>query len=672
MSSKRPEDESQSDGAAAERRVQTIVEEALALGASRKPVVLEDVKPMLAETAPQPFSRPDWIYEVKYDGFRLLLALKDDVPRLGYRSGADSTALFPEVLAALRELPCRQLLLDGEVVVHDDDGKPSFNRLQNRTQLQRPQDIERAAAALPAVVHVFDLLALEGVDLRRLPLVSRKRLLRALLPKSGVLRYADHVEARGVEMFAEAKRLGLEGVMAKDGRSPYRSGRSADWLKLRVDRSDDFVVIGWTAPRRSRSGFGALHLAQLADGEGRLIYAGRVGSGFDEKLLVRIRAELEPHQTARPKMLGARPDAVATKWTAPRLVCEVKYQDWPADGVLRFPVFLRLREDKSPHECRHAPLANSASLPPADDLQPRVVLGSRETGPSSPSPSSPTSSAPDYTTGELADYYRQVAALLLPYLQDRPIALGRQLPRADGDRRPSEPLDATAAGLRTVRLWSAQARSEIEHVVCEDVAALVRAVELGWGPLHVWASRLQTPKAPDWCSLELDGTHAPFAQVVQLALALRALCDELGVAVYAKTSGAAGMQLLVPLGRRYSYGQARQLAAILARLVADEHPTLVATETERATAGEPGRVRIDHSGNGAGHLVVAPFSVCAGPGALVATPLDWAEVHEGLLPGSHTLKSVPERLGRDPMRGVLTESCDLQEVLLGLTRRLGR
>src|SRR5437870_3692767 len=221
---------------------QAIAEEAVALGAQRQPVRIEDIKPMLAETSPQPFSREGWLYEIKYDGFRLLLSREHGRSRLGYRSGADSTALFPDVIEALRQLPGEDLLLDGEVVVHDDQGRPSFNRLQNRTQLLRPQDIERAAMSLPATVHVFDLLALEGVDLRPLPLTARKRLLAKLLPTSGIIRYADHVEQRGVDLFEEVRQLGLEGLMAKDGRSPYRPGRSSDWLKIRHQLDD-------TAPR---------------------------------------------------------------------------------------------------------------------------------------------------------------------------------------------------------------------------------------------------------------------------------------------------------------------------------------------------------------------------------------------------------------------------------------
>jgi len=244
------------------------------------PLRANQVQLMLAETRPQPFSEPGWLFEIKYDGFRALAAHEGGRGKLLYRHGSDATALYPDLAAALVALPA-DVVLDGEITVCDEQGRPSFERLQRRALLTRQPDIEHAALSLPASLFIFDLLAFENRDLRSLPLSERKALLSRLLPTLGPLHYVDHIETRGQEMFEEIARLGLEGVMAKRAESLYRAGRSSDWFKIRRDRSADFAVVGYTAPRGLRSGLGALHLA--AQESGALVYMGRVGSGLGEK-----------------------------------------------------------------------------------------------------------------------------------------------------------------------------------------------------------------------------------------------------------------------------------------------------------------------------------------------------------------------------------------------------
>ena len=338
------------------------------LRAPLTPVKAEAVKLMLAETREAAFTDPAWIFELKYDGYRVLAACEDGEARLLYRKGNDSTAVFPEVARAVSALPFEHLVLDGEVVCLDDEGRPSFQRLQRRSLLLRTTDIARAALELPATLYVFDLLGFEDFDLRPLPLVERKRLLRQVLPEAGPLRYVDHIEKEGEAFYAEVSRLRLEGMLAKRATAPYRGGRLPDWIKIRVDRTGDFVVVGFTQPGGARSGFGALHLADH-EGDG-LVYAGRAGSGFDERQLRETRAQLEALRRPEPPCTGPVPKGKEHVWVEPRLVCEVRYKEWTTEHLLRQPVFLRFREDKAPEECRREARRERDRPPvlPAPDL----------------------------------------------------------------------------------------------------------------------------------------------------------------------------------------------------------------------------------------------------------------------------------------------------------------
>jgi bifunctional non-homologous end joining protein LigD len=592
-------------------------------------------------------------------------------------------------------------VLDGEVVALDEAGRPCFQRLQSRARLSRPLDIRHAAVNVPVTYYAFDLLGFEDFDLRPLPLTARKAMLRRVLPPVGALRYLEHVDREGEALYEEAERLGLEGVVAKKAGSPYRAGRSPAWLKIRSRKTGDFVVVGFTAPKGSRGGFGALHLADYVDGE--LVYAGRAGSGFTEKQLAEVSATLQQRRRPDPPCSGPVPTGKGTTWVEPVLVCEVEYTEWTEEGVLRQPVFLRFREDKRPEECgrergegggaeaaRGRPagegvILSEAKERPGDASEPRSVTRTTDAIPRS---------APDdrgqlpfeltnlkklfwpddgYTKGDLIEYYRAIAPWLLVYLRNRPVVLTRYPDGIGGKSFFQKDAPGFAPEwIRTERMWSEDTQREIDYFVCDDEASLLYIINLGSIPLHLWASRAPTLERPDWCVLDLDPKGAPFDHVVQVALEARKLCDRIGLPVLVKTSGSTGLHLMVPLGRQCTHEQSRSLGELLARCMVERLPT-IATITRQVSQRE-GRVYVDYLQNGSGKLIVAPFSARPLPGAPVSAPLRWREVNRKLDIRRHTIKTVPERmrkLGEDPLAEVLELSPDLVRVLGRLVEEVG-
>jgi bifunctional non-homologous end joining protein LigD len=653
------------------------------LGAPRRRVSPGEVKLELAQTAEKPFSRKGWIFELKYDGFRLLAA-KRAAPDAGqppsvllYRSGLDASRVYPDIARAVAALPYGSLVLDGEVAVGDENGRPTFQLLQRRAQLARAADIERAALELPATYFAFDLLALEEFDLRPLPLLERKALLARVLPQVGPLRYADHVEEAGEALYAEVRRRGLEGLIAKKADAPYRAGRTAEWLKLRSDREEDFVVVGYTLPKGSRAGLGALHLGAYDDA-GRLVYAGRAGSGFTDPQLRAVAAELAATRVAEPPCAGAVPKGKDHVWVRPERVATVRYSESTDAGQLRQPVFVRLRDDKPPEECRLPAAQRPRPGPPAapgPSAAPRPARSSATAAPRAPKLSNLGKvfwPEDGYTKGDLIAYYRAISPWLLPYLRDRPLVLTRY-PDGIGGKNffQKNAAEATPGWVRTVPIWSEDSQREIDYFVVDDEATLAYVANLGAIPLHVWSSRVSRPQLPDWSIVDLDPKGAPFGDVVTVALALRELCTEIGLEPFIKTSGSSGLHVLLPLGGRYTFDQSRQLAELLARLVSRQLPRI--STVERVISARGGRVYLDYLQNGHGKLLVAPFSVRPLPGAPVSTPLEWREVTAGLEPRAFTMKTVPERmseLGRDPLRPLLETGADLARVLARLGARL--
>ncbi len=626
-----------------------------------------DVELMLAETSDHPFSKEGWIFELKYDGYRVLASKKDGDVHLYYRAGSEAAHIYPSITKTLRSLPYRSLVMDGEVVVLDENALPSFSRLQRRARLSKRPDIERADIELPAVLYLFDLLAVEDRDLRDLPCVRRKELLRQIVPRAGPLRYADHVEVRGEDLYKQVEQTNLEGVIAKKGSAPYRGGRSRNWLKIRVKRTVDLAIVGFSEPKGGRSGFGSLDVAAF-DGK-EFVYAGRVGTGFDQRKLDDLREALDGMRRDSPACKGKLPSPKGRYWVEPRLVCEVQYTEWTADGLLRHPVFVRLRDDKSPTECLRQP----DRVP--DEETP---IKPHQTSPALPKKVKVTRPhkifwpEDGFTKGDLVEYYQKVAPALLPYLQDRPVVLTRYPDGIHGKHFfQKDAPDYVPGWVRTERMWSEHAEREIDYFVCEQMESVAYLANLGTIPLHIWSSRVASLARPDWTIIDLDPKEAPFTDVVLLALAFRDLCGEIELPCYVKTSGSSGIHVLVPLGRQCTYHQSRNLAEVLARVVALEHPKIATLV--RSLKKREGKVYLDTGQNGHGKLLVSPFSVRPLIGAPVSTPLHWSEVTSDLDLRAYNIVSVPRRLeelAEDPWEGLLTDSPDLATSLASLSERM--
>lgn len=657
------------------------------LGAPREPVDAATLKVMKPETRERAFSRPGWVFELKYDGFRVLAGGGLGEAGLFYRSGHDATRILPEIARAVAALPAGSLVLDGEAVVLDEAGKPDFQRLQRRGLRTRLIDADHAAVTTPATYFVFDLLACEGFDLRALPFDARRALLRRLISavEPGTIRLSDEIAERGEDLYAAVAAMGLEGIVAKRADSPYRSGYSADWLKVRVDRTLDFAVVGFDPVPGSRSGFRNLHLA-VADAAGGLSYAGTVGSGFDRDDFAELRPRLEPARLASPPLAVAA--GRGTVWVKPEIVVEVRYKEWTRGGSLRHPVFLRLRDDKTVEEClRPGEEGEKEEDASGRGGSGRVGGGATRPVAAEPPPAEPATRSPDvaftnlgkvfwpaegYTKGDLVEYYRAVAPAMLPFLRDRPLVLDRYPDGIGGKSFYQKNAPVAAAGrVRTVTIHAGGSERDIDYFLCDGVDSLLYLVNLGAIPFHVWASRVATLDRPDWCILDLDPKTAPFVHVVEIARAIRELCGEIEIESFIKTSGGSGLHVLLPMGGLFAHEQTRQLAELLAQVIVARLPAIATTA--RAIPARRGRVYVDALQNGRGKLLAAPYAVRPRPGATVSTPLDWSEVDSRLDLRDFNLKTVPQRLGRrrkDPLLPVLGVQPDLARTLELLAERL--
>jgi bifunctional non-homologous end joining protein LigD len=539
---------------------------------------------------------------------------------------------------------------------------------------ERPLEVQRAQAAIPVSYLVFDILQLGDRDLRGLPLFQRKELLAEVVRGRGLVRSLDHLDGDGTALFSFCREQHLEGVVAKRKNSPYRPGprRTDDWVKVKCERDDEFVVVGWAAGRGARERLGALCLGSY--GPAGLTYRGRVGSGLDEATiegLVPKLAALATDSFQGPKQPPAEADD--SHWVKPELVASVRYIGWTPERHLRHPVFRGMRNDIEPAACRAMPAEEQIeleALPPTNGDE--FGAASPEGGQGEAVRTTPSSRVtisnrdkvfwPEegYTKGDLINYYGSVSPAMLPFLRERPVVMVRY---PDGWKGKSfyqwNVPQGTPDWLRRATLRDEEKDKEKTVFLLDDVDALAYLANLGTIPLHVLACREETRHEADFLTIDFDIGQHPFELAVVLARTLREILDEIGLPGYPKTSGQKGLHVLVPLGPGIGFETAKLLCEFLGRLVTERHPKRATMERRVEQRG--GKALIDVGQTGTSRTIVAPYSVRAWQGATVSTPLHWDEVHVALDPRRFTLVTVPARLAEigDPFRGLLDERPDV-------------
>ena len=584
----------------------------------------------LATLVEEPPEGEEWVHEIKYDGYRIAARVDGGDVRLFSRNELDWTGRFGEVATALKTLPTGGTWLDGEVVILDERGVSDFGRLQRYVKEGRPGDLTYV---------VFDLLFQDGEDLRGLSLEERKRRLRWLLGRGGaelraVVRYGDHIEGRGAAVHEEACLQGLEGIVSKLAGGAYAGRRTKSWLKSKCVRRQEFVVGGFTEPTGSRQGFGAL-LIGVHDGEGALRFAGRVGSGFDDRTLVRLHKQLEDLERDAPPFADPPRGAQArgVHWVEPRLVAEVRFSEWTGDGQLRHPVFLGLREDKDPAGVAHEVTSARASAPGASAPRASAPRASAPRAASKPSVLGVSISHPDrvvfpdpgLTKLDVAEYYAAVAGLMVPYLARRALTVIR-CPDGIGSQcffqkhvTPSVPKAVAKA-----RVKGADGKT-IVYPVVDTPEGLVAMVQNGAVEFHVWGSRVGAIETPDILVFDLDpAPDVPWRRVREAARALRDELEARGLESFLRTSGGKGLHVVMPYTSRAQWPRAGAFAREVVEALVEREPAKYTATMSKAKRG--GKVFVDHFRNGRGATAVTSYSLRSRPGAPVALPISWDEL----------------------------------------------
>ena len=630
------------------------------LGLANARKVKEGVKPMLATLGEEPFDDDEWLFEIKWDGYRAVAETNGKSTRLYSRNGLSFLDAYPAVAKDLQAIK-KKMVLDGEVIAVDEFGRPDFQLLQHAAK-----DISTAIA-----YQVFDLLELDGKDLSDIPLVERKKILQEELPKSDHIRYCDHVKERGKEFFKLVKAQDLEGVIAKrmDGR--YVKGvRSKTWLKIKNHHSQEVVIGGWTAPRNSRTHFGALLLG-VYDGE-KLRYVGHTGTGFDQRSLKELATAMAPLQRKTSPFAGEVEANETPTWVTPKLVANVKFTEWTRDRIMRHPVFLGLRVDKDAKSV-HAekPKLNTAaarknSATPAHfNSKPAKKIDAntrdKKVGRHTVHVTNQNKvfwPKEGYTKGDVVDYYERMATVLLPHLKDRPQSLYRTPNGIKGKGFfQKDAGDAAPSWVRTLKVpTDSRGGDVINYILCNDAATLLYMANLGCIELDPWTSRKQHLDKPDHLVMDLDPSKGnDLDDVVEAALAVKVVLDRIGLKGFCKTSGSTGIHVYIPLNGRLTYDALAPVAKDIMRVVHNMLPKTTTMERSIAKRGKS-QIYLDHLQNRKGQTVASVYSIRPKPGATVSTPLEWDEVKPGLDLRDFNIETVPQRVKEkgDLFKEVLT------------------
>ena len=629
---------------------------------ARKAAMPSRVEPMLATLADHPFSDPDWLFEIKWDGVRALAWIDDGGVTLRSRNNIDITSRYPELAALPRVFAGRQAIVDGEIVALDASGHSNFQRWQERMHVRAPG--EKQVRETPVVYFVFDLLYCDGYDLREAQLLERKRLLQRMLHRDARFRYSDHQVEHGKELFELAKENGLEGIVAKRVDSAYVGDRSANWAKLKVSQTLDAVLGGWTEARTGAIPFGSLLLG-LYEGK-KLRFIGHVGSGFDAKKHAELNGRFNELASSSCPFEKVPETNEKASWVKPELVARVKFSGWTQEKYLRHPVFLGLREDLKPEECKwesevalaaptvvRAPEVVGNVISKEKEIEAELFKGRAETitieleGKRLRFSNLNKVYFPEsgYTKRDLLAYYYRMADYILPFLQDRALVLRRYPDGINGQAFFQKDLrEGLPEWFKTVPIESEERGKQIHYATANDRASLLFLAGLGCIDHNPWTSRLDDLEHPDYFFFDLDPSDGTdFPVVITIAKALHEKLQELGIVSFLKTSGATGFHIFIPVESLYTYEQLRTFGEIIARTVTAQHQNLVTNE--RSVAKRPaGRVLIDVQQNAIGRPLACAYSVRAFPKAPVSTPVSPRELRPSLKPENLNIKTISARL----------------------------
>ncbi len=584
--------------------------------------------PMLATlTTTPPRDASEWVYELKYDGFRAVAALSGGELALWSRNEIDLAARFPKVADALRKLKVPEVVFDGEIVALDEEGRSRFQLLQQGNR---------------ELIVLFDILWLDGHDIRHLPYGDRRELLEKTLRRPPALvRVSEQLDMSGDKALLYAAQHGLEGVIAKRKSSVYEARRSKEWLKIKAVNEQELVVVGWNPSTHSSKEIGSLHLAVMGD-DGALHYAGKVGTGFSYNQRVWWKETLGKDVVPKPMVKDAPRERVAT-WVVPRYVVQVAFTEWTGDNRLRHPSFLGMRDDKSPKEVvRERPQGVVTLTHPERVLYPKDKI----------------------TKKDVADYYAAVSEAMIATLRDRPLALEHwnQGIHAASWFHQNVGKEAPPWVTTIDTPTRASKRATVRHLVVDKPETLQWLAQMSVLTIHMWSSRGASLDEPDWLVFDLDPAKGKgIEQAIEAAIVMRGLLENLKLPSVPKTSGKRGIHVFVPLAEGTTHEQAADFACAIAGAVSNEVPFMT---VERALAKRRGRLYLDCMQNGYGKTMVAPYSLRAIDGAPVSAPLKWEEITKKLDPLKFNLRTMPDRLAKvgDLFARVFEERATLPEL----------
>jgi bifunctional non-homologous end joining protein LigD len=680
-----------------------------------------DIKPMLATLVDRPVEGPDWLYELKWDGYRALGYANNGEVEIRSRNNKSFDEKFYPALNALKEWG-RNMVVDGEIVVLNKKGVPDFSALQNW----------RSEADGQLSFYLFDLLWLDGADLMNVPLKERRNILRSVAPSEGLIRISENFEATGEQFFALADKMGLEGIMAKKANSIYMPGaRSKDWLKIKTQKHQELVIGGYTKNEGTPKKFSALLLGIFRNGA--FHHVTPVGTGFTNNLQDAILQKLRPLITPvcpflhmpeynKPSRFRPNPPKAEVTWVKPEVVCEINYREMTKDGAIRHPSFRGLREDKSANdvliekpetvqkkpakeencsskaETKTKKAAKTKQLDETDLIESRIIapqeISDRKTllNPKEETqvkniaghdmkfgnlskvfwPAVGNKPKKDVTKRDMVNYYYQLAPYMVPYYKDRPQTLNRFPNGIEGTAFYQKDVKGKApAWIETFPYHSYTDGRDKEFLVFTDEASLLYIASLGCIEINPWSSRRQAPDNPDWCIIDLDPDKNTFEQVIEAACVTKQLLDAIEIPAWCKTSGSTGLHIYIPLGAKYDYEQSKEFARVIAKLVHGQIPEY--TSIERKVADRNGKMYIDFLQNRPQATVAGPYSLRPKPGAPVSMPLHWEEVKKGLSIRDFTIFNAVDRVKEqgDIFKGVLEEGIDMHKVLTKIEELFG-